>query len=107
MKKTEILRNGIFYLSSNQASEDVFEITEITGENFSACYRNSSCWMKTHFTDSIGCIPMETQFLIAKKALGFTLFFMLSDGNQRSSLFSNALSSIIFLTVFVCKTSFI
>lgn len=86
MNTTEILRNGKFYLAECDGSESVFAIEGVEGERYSACYRNSSCWMKTLFTDAVDEIPNETQYLLVKKSTGYTLYFMLCDGTARSSL---------------------
>ena len=87
MSNTDNIYNGIFYCAQGDVSEQVFECTAISGAEFSACYRYDSCWMKTKFVESVGDIPSETQYLLAKRSVGYTLYFMLCDGNARASLF--------------------
>lgn len=79
----------MFYETECAESESVFECGVVFGESFSACYRSGSCWMKAAFVGSVGELPAETQYLLAKKSEGvYTLYFMLCDGAARCSLFS-------------------
>ena len=87
MSNTDNIYNGIFYCAQSAVSELVFECAAISGAEFSACYRFGSCWMKTKFVDNVGDIPNETQYLLARHGSGYTLYFMLCDGNARASLF--------------------
>ncbi len=87
MPKSLFEHNGIFYSAESQLAETIIPCEFIKGEKFSACYRPSSCWMKTAFVESVGEIPDETQYLLAKTEKGYILYFALCDGNARASFF--------------------
>lgn len=81
---------GIFYTAESEKSEDIISCCFIQGKRFTACYRSGSCWMKTAFIEKIDKLPAETQYLLAERETGYTLYFALCDGVSRASLFSES-----------------
>ena len=88
MQEKNYNRKGRFYTAESANEEDVIPCGFIQGKRFSACYRSSSCWMKTAFIDTIENLPAETQYLLAETETGYTLYFALCDGTSRASLFA-------------------
>lgn len=88
MLEISIKQNGTFYTAESTSSETVILCDFIKGKRFSACYRPSSCWMKTEFFDRLDKLPSETQYLLAETDEGYTLYFALCDDTTRASFFS-------------------
>ena len=78
---------GKFYSYRSDKSEDVFCFPFLSGEKFSVCYRNVSCWLENKTLTEKGDMPAETVFVLSAFGGGYALYFALCDGTARCSLF--------------------
>lgn len=86
--ENDIERNFINFNTTEKLDEHFIEIGTIPGfKQFSACYRNKSCWMVLSTGAAIEDISIETQFLIIDRGNSeYLMLIPLVDNKTRCSL---------------------